>query len=83
MFKANYHVVESYVRGTDVAKQFGVRGAPTLIFLDSKGEPICRAFGGFNHPDDAVSLHKYVQKAVADPATRAAQNTRNACGRIE
>ena len=71
------------MRGAEIARKFGVKGTPNLMFLDAKGDQICRAFGGFNHPEDAISLHKYVQKVVADPAARAAQNGRNACGRVE
>lgn len=79
-------MVSAYVRGgdgSDIAKKYGIRGFPTMVFLDAKGEWLCRAFGGFNHSEDALMLDRYVQKINSDPVARAQQNERKACGRVE
>ncbi len=85
VYKRNYHVVSAYVRAGEnshVAKKYNVRGFPTMVFLDAKGERLCRAFGGFNHQEDALMLDRYVQIINSDPVARAQQNERKACGRI-
>ena len=81
MYKPSYHFVESEVYGgnNQLAKKFGVRGTPNLIFLDAKGEQICRTFG-FRNADDGVRLHKFVQKASAHASLRASQQP---CGRAD
>ena len=79
-------MVSAYVRGgpgSDVAKKFAVRGFPSIIFVDAQGAMLCQSFGGFNHPDDALSLDRFVQKVAADPQLRGSLGQRKACGRAD
>jgi thioredoxin-related protein len=76
--------VETYVRGDpdNLAKRYAVRGTPNILFIDSRGKPLCQSFGGFNHREDALDLDRYVQKLAKDETFRQAQRGKKACGRI-
>ena len=81
----SYHAVSAYVRGgpgSEVAKQYNVRGFPVILFVDGRGEELCRSNGGFLDGEDGVDLHRYVQKIARDPAARKAQGTRRVCERV-
>jgi thioredoxin-related protein len=82
VYKRNYHVSQSYVQnGTEATRKYKVRSFPLILFLDGKGDVICRT-RGFNHADDALSLDLFVQKALIDPHVRASLNSNKTCGRV-
>lgn len=66
----------------NLAKRYAVRGTPNILFIDSRGKPLCQSFGGFNHREDALDLDRYVQKLAKDETFRQAQRGKKACGRI-
>jgi len=86
VYKRNYHIVSVYARsgsGPDLGKKFGVRGFPSMAFVDSHGELLCRAFGGFNHGDDALRLDAFVRKVAVDTQSRKELDQRKSCGRLD
>jgi thioredoxin-related protein len=82
VYKHNYHVTQSYVRnGTEATRKYKVRSFPLILFLDGKGEVICRT-RGFNHAEDALRLDLFVQKALIDPYVRSTLDSNKVCGRV-
>ena len=82
VYTHNYNVSESDVRSAgEVARKYQVRSTPTILFLDAKGEIICRT-RGFRNGDDALSLSLFVQKALIDPYVRATLASNKTCGRV-
>ena len=56
--------------GADVAKKYGVRSFPMLVFFDAKGQVLCRT-RGFKDVDDGLALDRYVQALSKSPQRRA------------
>lgn len=80
-YKRNYHLVQAHVLGgpgTDVAKKYGVRSFPMLVFFDAKGQVLCRT-RDFKDVDDGLALNRYVQAMSKNPKRRTQKD--DTCGR--
>ena len=84
-YTRNYHVVQSYVRNTNsgLAKKYGVRGFPSMIFVNARGEVLCRAYRTFNNVDDGLSLDRFVHNQLKQSTRHyfPASEPAPACGR--
>ena len=64
----------------EMIDRFKYRATPTFAFLTAEGKHVCTSYGGINHQDDGLALHRFVQTRAVEQTEDNPPGTR--CGRL-